>query len=140
MRKMAWWFGLLLMLAVPGLAQEPVAYGPGTVLMKFKIEAVLGGHEVAMSPAVATASGKEATITVNSDDKTRPLLLSVSCTPVVEGNLIHLKLRVRIQAGAKSLERSLELTTPDGQTTRLEDKNDETHERFALSVLTQISR
>lgn len=140
MRKIAIWLGLLLTLAGSSWAQEPVAYGPGTVLMKFKIEAVLGGHEVSMAPAVATASGKEATITVGSDDKARPLLLSVSCTPVVDGNLIHLKLLVRIQSGEKSLERSLELTTSDGQTTKLEDKNEEAHERFALSVLTQISR
>lgn len=140
MKKMALWLGLLLVLAVPGLAEEPVAYEPGTVLLKFKIEAVLGGHEVAMSPSVATVSGKEATITVDSDDKKRPLVLSVSCTPVVEGKLIHLKLSVRIQAGERSLQRSLELTTPDGQTVKLEDKNDENHERFALSVLSQISR
>lgn len=124
----------------PARAQEPVAYGPGSVLMKFKIEAVLGGHEVAMAPAVATASGKEAVITVASDDKSRPLRLTVACTPVVEGTLIHLKLDIRIQAGEKSMQRSLELTTVDGQTTRLEDKNDEAQERFALSVLTQITR
>lgn len=116
-----------------------IAARPGDVRIDLALKVSFkSGRRIQMKPALVVGNDKTATTIVRSDDKSRPMEVTITVHPtaVEGGKAIHLRITVVVKAGDEQLTRTMDVTTLSG----IENESvDETaSEKYRLSVLAKI--
>ncbi|MGE0495949.1 MAG: hypothetical protein AB7S38_42480 [Vulcanimicrobiota bacterium] len=128
---------------VAGASAEPVVAKapPGSIILDFKIEAVLGKRAMRAHPKVAVGNGKEAEVKIVDDEDGSSLAVKVLPTRIEKAGepvRIELKVEVVAEAEGKTIRRQMKFVTAPGEAAKMQDEDKEGATSLAVEVRASI--
>lgn len=127
---------------IASASAETMAKAPaGSIILDFKIEALLGRRAMKAHPKVAVGNGKEAEVKIVDDEDGSSLMVMVLPTRLEkpgEPVRIELKVEVRAEAEGKSIRRQMKLVTAPDEPAKLQDEDKEAGTSLSLEVRASI--
>lgn len=140
MKRLAPLLLLLAMLLTRTACAQEVAVGPGQIILEMTLEAQMGSRSIAASPKVAVKPGSPATVRIASDEPGKEFAWTITTTPTLVEGGIRIHLEFELVAADRKASRVFDFTAADGETTKLEDRSQDSQEVIRLLVLPRVVR